>query len=221
MKIHKEGYGLLKVLFLLLVPVNILMLTLRPFNSFFINGFAALSVILFFFVIWFFRKPEREMPEPDDHLIFAPADGKLVTIEETNETEYFNDKRLKLSIFMSPLNAHVNLYPVSGVVTYCKYHPGKYIVAWHPKSSDKNECSTIVIKSENSTEILVRQIAGAVARRIVTYAKTGNPVTQCGEMGFIKFGSRVDLFLPLNSDINVDIGNKVYGKRTVVATLPA
>ncbi len=219
MKIHKEGYGVLKVLFILLLLFNVAVWAIAGSNGVFIIFAVFLSVLFLLFATWFFRKPNRAVPPPDNRLVFAPADGKIVSAEETHEPEYFNDKRLKVSIFMSPLNVHINLYPVSGTVKYYKYHPGRYIVAWHPKSSEKNESSTLVIEVAGKTEIMVRQIAGAIARRIVTYAETGVPVVQCHEMGFIKFGSRVDLYLPLDARLQVGIGQKVYGKKTVLATL--
>ena len=157
--------------------------------------------------------------EPVSNLIFAPADGKVVVIEETEEREYFNDKRLQISIFMSPFNMHSNKYPVSGKIKYVNYHPGNKMVAWHPKSSQLNERSTTVIETASGTEILVRQIAGAVARRIVTYSEIGAEVVQGDELGFIKFGSRVDLFLPEGSVINVDMFDKVKANKTVIASI--
>jgi phosphatidylserine decarboxylase len=153
-----------------------------------------------------------------DNLIISPCDGKVVVIEETTETEYFNDRRIQVSIFMSPLNVHVNRYPMNGVVDYVKYHKGKYLVAWHPKSSTENERSTIVVKNSKAS-ILIRQIAGAVARRIVTYSKQGDQAAQNAELGFIKFGSRVDLYLPLGTKINAQIGDVVQNGVNVIATL--
>ena len=153
---------------------------------------------------------------PDDNLVYAPADGKIVAIEEVNEDEYFEDKRIQVSIFMSPTNVHVNRNPIGGTVNYFRYHPGKYLVAWHPKSSTENERTTVVI-GNGDTEILLRQIAGAVAKRIVNYLNVGEEVEQGAEMGFIKFGSRVDLFLPLNAKIEVKLNQKVKGNRTVIA----
>lgn len=167
---------------------------------------SALSLIILIYFIQFFRSPVR-YTENDNKILYAPADGKLVVIEETVENEYFRDKRLQVSIFMSPYNVHRNTSPVNGEVTYFKYHPGKYLVAWHPKSSLLNERSTIVIKCDNGVEILVRQIAGAVARRIVTYPKPGDRLEQGQEIGFIKFGSRVDLFLPLGTRIEPGLGD--------------
>jgi phosphatidylserine decarboxylase len=167
--------------------------------------------------VWFFRNPDRTLT-PNPAKIFAPADGKIVVIEEVEETEYFHDRRIQVSIFMSPLNVHVNRYPVSGEVTYTKYHPGKYLVAWHPKSSLLNERSTVVVKAPNGKEILVRQIAGAVARRIVTYSKEGDRAVQGSDFGFIRFGSRVDVFLPLDAKVNVQLEQVSKGNQTVIGT---
>lgn len=172
---------------------------------------------LWFWVFWFFRIPSR-VKTTGDNLVISPCDGKVVVIEETTETEYFKDKRIQVSIFMSPLNVHVNRYPMAGEVQYVKYHKGKFLVAWHPKSSTENERSTIVVKN-NKAEILLRQIAGAVARRIVTYSKENDIVKQNDELGFIKFGSRVDIFLPLGTKINTKIGEVVEGGVSLIATV--
>ncbi len=174
--------------------------------------------MFFIFILFFFRLPARNL-EPDPELIYAPADGKVVVIEETVEKEYFKDTRLQISIFMSPFNMHSNRYPVSGHIKYVNYHSGNYMVAWHPKSSELNERSTIVIETEKGTEILVRQIAGAVARRIVTYAKEGQTVTQGDELGFIKFGSRVDIFLPLGTEVEVPILQQVKANKSIIAKI--
>ena len=176
------------------------------------------SVGLFILVVQFFRIPNRLLTL-DEKQIIAPADGTVVVIEETEEGEYFKDKRRQVSIFMSPLNVHVNRNPLSGVVSYFRYYPGKYLVAWHPKSSTDNERTTVVIQQPNGVEVLMRQIAGALARRIVWYVKEGEAVKQTDEMGFIKFGSRVDLYLPLDAKINVKMGEKTKGGVTVVAEL--
>jgi phosphatidylserine decarboxylase len=214
MRIHKEGFTILLITLLLVASFNILIYWVLR-NSIWQSLLIVLSVIFFLLIVWFFRNPERTII-PDEAVILCPADGKVVVIEEAMENEYFKDKRLQVSIFMSPLNVHVNRYPVSGLVKYFKYHPGKYLVAWHPKSSTLNERSTVVIKDSRGIEILVRQIAGAVARRIVPYAIQGEQVVQGSELGFIKFGSRVDLFLPLDTEISVKIGDKVVGNRTVI-----
>jgi phosphatidylserine decarboxylase len=167
-------------------------------------------------VVYFFRVPKRSV-QRDDGQVLAPADGKVVAIEEVFEGEYFNDRRIQVSIFMSPLNVHVNWYPISGSTSYYKYHPGKYLVAWHPKSSTENERSTVVVKHPRHGEVLFRQIAGALARRICTYSKEGQPAEQGSEFGFIKFGSRVDVLLPTGSDITVQLGQKVTGSSTIIA----
>lgn len=175
-------------------------------------------MVLFLLVLQFFRNPNRQIVTPSENKIYAPADGKVVVIEETVEHEYFKDKRLQVSIFMSPLNVHVNRNPISGIVNYIKHHEGKYLVAWHPKSSSENERTTVVIENEGA-EVMLRQIAGAIAKRIVNYLEEGEQVIQGKDMGFIKFGSRVDLFLPIGTKIDVNIGDKVKGNRTVIATL--
>lgn len=167
-------------------------------------------------VLWFFRVPARPLPH-DDTAIIAPCDGKVVVIEEVYEPEYFKDKRRQVSIFMSPLNVHINYHPIAGTTAYYKYHPGKYLVAWHPKSSTENERSTVVNEHPRHGKVLFRQIAGALARRICTYAREGAPAVQGAEFGFIKFGSRVDLFLPLDAKIEVALGQVVTGAHTVIA----
>lgn len=177
-----------------------------------------ISGVIFVAFLQFFRNPNRLVPETDEDLVYAPADGKVVVIEETYEPEYFKEKRLQVSIFMSPVNVHVNRNPVSGRVLYNKYHPGKYLVAWHPKSSTENERTTVVIDTGNA-EILLRQIAGALAKRIKNYLEVGQYVHQGEDFGFIKFGSRVDMFLPLGTKIEVGIGEKVKGNKTVIARL--
>ncbi len=167
-------------------------------------------------VIWFFRVPPRK-PVPNDAVVLSPCDGKVVVIEEVEEYEYFKDKRIQVSVFMSPLNVHVNYHPINGTTAYRQYHKGKYLVAWHPKSSTENERSTVVVKHPVHGEVLVRQIAGALARRICTYPEPGGAVVQGTELGFIKFGSRVDLFLPRTASIAVKIGDVVQGATTVIA----
>ena len=216
MKIHSEGHKIIIVYFLILTGLNILVCYFLPYHFLSII-LAVVSLVFFCLVVWFFRNPDRSLT-PDNNKIFAPCDGKIVVIEEVIENEYFHDKRQQVSIFMSPLNVHVNRYPVSGEVTYTKYHSGKYLVAWHPKSSLLNERSTVVVKAVNGQEILVRQIAGAVARRIVTYSKAGDQVVQGTDFGFIKFGSRVDIFLPLDTKINVELEQISKGNKTLIAT---
>lgn len=179
---------------------------------------ALITIPVFLLIVWFFRNPSRPFT-PDETGVLCPADGKIVVIEKTIEKEYFKDERWQVSVFMSPLNVHVNRYPVSGQVTYFKYHPGKYLVAWHPKSSELNERATLVIKNAKGQEILVKQIAGAVARRIVPYSKEGVHVIQGDELGFIKFGSRVDIFLPPDTEIKVILNQKVKGNVDVIGRL--
>ena len=174
------------------------------------------TLVLLLLVLQFFRNPKRNTPKNEKHLI-SPVDGKVVIVEEVFEKEYFKEKRLQVSIFMSPLNVHVTRYAMSGTVKFSKYHPGKYLVAWHPKSSELNERTTIVLENESFGEILYRQIAGAVARRIVNYAQEGTQVVQGEDAGFIKFGSRVDLFLPLNTQLNVKVNDVVKGGVQTIA----
>ena len=169
-------------------------------------------------ILQFFRNPDRSIAQRDERLVYAPADGKIVAIEVTQEPEYFKADRLQVSIFMSPLNVHVNRAPFSGSILYSKYHPGTYLAAWHPKSSTENERTSVVIKGQHGT-VLLRQIAGAVARRILYYVKKGDHIRQGDEFGFIRFGSRVDLFLPLDAEIQVQLDQKVRGNRTVIAIL--
>ncbi|MEL6925671.1 MAG: phosphatidylserine decarboxylase family protein [Bacteroidota bacterium] len=215
MKIHKEGKKILLILSLVLAIANVLVFWLLPK---FLTIFGLFSFGLFLFVLYFFRNPIREIIVADDNVVYAPADGKIVVIEEVEEKEYFKDRRLQISIFMSPTNVHVNRNPVSGTVNYFKYHPGKYLVAWHPKSSTENERTTVVIDN-GEEEILLRQIAGFMAKRIVNYLDVGEEVEQGTDMGFIKFGSRVDLFLPLDCQLQIKLGQKVKGNKTVIARL--
>lgn len=176
------------------------------------------SVVIYLLVLQFFRNPSIVMPT-DERLVYAPADGKVVVIEETMEEEYLKEKRRQISIFMSPVNVHINRSPINGTIEYFKYHPGKYLVAWHPKSSLENERTTLVVAEPRGAKILVRQIAGAVARRIKWYVKEGDPVVSGGEFGFIKFGSRVDVFLPLDAEVLVKVQEKTKGGRTPIARL--
>ncbi len=175
-----------------------------------------ISLFLIITILQFFRNPTRQFTTGDNFII-SPADGKVVVIEETEEPEYFKGKRLQVSVFMSPINVHVNRYPIAGDVVFFKYHPGKFLAAWEPKSSTDNERTTVVVKHSGGKEILFRQIAGALARRIVWYCKEGDKASQCQEMGFIKFGSRVDLYLPLDVKVKVKIGDVVKGSQTVLA----
>ncbi|NTW25185.1 MAG: phosphatidylserine decarboxylase family protein [Lentimicrobium sp.] len=217
MGIHKEGYRIIIISFILLGILSPLSgLISMPLWLHYIVWI--LLALIFVWIVKFFRSPKRVLT-PDDNLVICSADGKVVAIEEVEEPEYFGDKRIQISVFMSPNNVHVNWAPISGIVKYMKYHPGKYLVAWHPKSSTENERTTIVIENEKGKQVLVRQIAGAMARRIVCYAREGNVVRQGDEIGFIKFGSRVDLFLPPGSKVKVTLGQLVTGKSTVIAEL--
>jgi phosphatidylserine decarboxylase len=218
MKFHKEGY--VSLVLVLVFSAIIIFIAHHFFPTFAIAHWFAyvLSAFLTIVIVQFFRHPTRQHTK-GDNLIIAPADGKVVVIEETTENEYFKDKRLQVSIFMSPINVHVNRYPIAGDVSFFKYHPGKFLAAWEPKSSTDNERTTIVVKHANGTEILFRQIAGALARRIVWYCKQGDVAEQCGEMGFIKFGSRVDIFLPLDAKVKVELNQKVKGGRTILAEI--
>lgn len=212
---HKEGAKIilisttLTVVFLLVIDHFVQLPWLRM---------TLMLIVLFFLlmILQFFRNPTRNADITDQHII-APVDGKVVVIEEVEEPEYFKDKRLQVSIFMSPINVHVTRYPVSGRIKYSKYHPGKYLVAWHPKASTENERTTVVVENRIFGEILYRQIAGALAKRIVNYAKEGQQVVQGTDAGFIKFGSRVDLFLPLGTQVNVKLNQKAVGGKTIIA----
>ncbi len=216
MTIHKEGYASLLITLLFLGILNFVSVQFLSDYSLIQNLILLLSIGLFLIVLQFFRHPKRNIVINERHVI-APADGKVVVIEEITENEVLKDRRIQVSIFMSPLNVHVNRFPVSGKVTFSKYHPGLYLVAWHPKSSTENERTTVVIETKSMVQVLMRQIAGALARRIVCYPKAGDEARQGAEMGFIKFGSRVDLFLPLGTKINVKLEQKVRGGETVIA----
>lgn len=217
MTVHKEGYQTIALCGLFFVLLNLALFYFLPYSIAWLSWIIFIISFLFFlFIISFFRVPKRSLTI-DSGKIVAPADGKVVVIEETVDEEYFKDKRLQVSIFMSPANVHQNLNPVSGEVLYSQYHKGKYLVAWDPKSSTENERHSVVIGSEY-TPILVKQIAGAVARRIVNYLKAGQKVQQGGELGFIKFGSRVDLLLPVGTKIHVQLNEVVKGGITVIAS---
>ena len=218
MKIHKEGRKILLYTVLALLVLNLLLYQFNPANVTFNRFFSIISVVLFLLLLQFFRSPYRNLLLHED-LVIAPADGKVVVIEDVHEPEYFDDVRKQISIFMSPINVHITRNPVSGIVKYFKYHPGNYFVAWHPKSSTKNERTTVVVDSLAGADILFRQIAGAMARRIVWYVKEGDEVSQGEEFGFIKFGSRVDIFVPLDTEIKVQLGQKTKGGVTVIAQL--
>ncbi len=211
---HKEGSKLIFITLLLVVGIFFLA---DAFVS--IEWLRTLlfvfAIVILVLVLQFFRNPTRVADNSDNHIL-APVDGKVVVIEEVYEPEYFKDKRLMVSIFMSPINVHVTRYALNGIVKYSKYHPGKYLVAWHPKASEENERTTVVINNRVYGEVMYRQIAGALARRIVNYAQEGMRVVQGKDAGFIKFGSRVDLYLPLGTEVNVKIGEKAIGNKTVI-----
>lgn len=216
MRLHREGKIILIVFFLLFLGIGLSIFTFIP------NYYALILIIPFWvlygFIIWFFRNPIRKTSSQSLDVI-APVDGKVVIVEEVDEPEYLKGRCLQVSIFMSPLNVHVNRYPVSGKVVYTKYHPGKFLVAFHPKSSTLNERTTVVVETENGKDVLFRQIAGAVARRIVLYAKEQDTAVAGAEYGFIKFGSRLDIFLPLGTEILVKVGDKTRGGVQKIAEL--
>jgi len=220
MRLHREGYLIMLFSFLAICVLQYgNLLLFRSLGWLWLYGLLSIGFfVLFFLIVWFFRVPNRKAVfEPLD--VLCPADGKIVIIEPVQETEYFNDQRIQVSVFMSPLNVHANYNPISGRVCYVKYHKGTYLVAWHPKSSTHNERSTFVVEHQNGQQVLFRQIAGAVARRICYYLTVDQKVTTGEEFGFIKFGSRIDLFLPLNAKINVKVGDKVQAKITKIAEL--
>lgn len=212
---HKEGSKI--ILIALTIFVAILLLAGELINITWLRmGIQLLVLFFLIMILQFFRNPNRSIVANDNQIV-APVDGKVVVIEEVFESEYFKDKRLQVSIFMSPINVHVTRYGVSGLVKFSKYHPGKFLVAWHPKASTENERTTVVIENKVFGEILYRQIAGALAKRIVNYAEEGMQVVQGTDAGFIKFGSRVDLFLPIGTKINVKLGEKAIGNKTIIA----
>ena len=212
---HKEGFKIITTVFLISAILAVSAHFLID-NEYLEKGVLIIVLIVLFLILQFFRNPKRDF-KLNTNQVLSAVDGKVVVIEEVFEKEYFKDKRLQISVFMSPLNVHVTRYPVSGSIVYNKYHPGKFLVAWHPKSSEKNERTTVVVKSLEFGEIMHRQIAGAVAKRIVNYAEEGQEVFQTSDSGFIKFGSRVDIFLPLGTKINVKLNQKVKGGITILA----
>lgn len=218
MTIHREGRTLLFILLLVLCGLNWAVSYFFPGNSILQNVLILASILFYLLILQFFRIPIFPIQKNETHVL-APADGKVVVIEETEETEYLKGRRKQISIFMSPVNVHINRMPVSGVISFFKYHPGKYLVAWHPKSSTENERTTVVVKRKDGVEILFRQIAGAVARRIKYYIQPNQFLEQGDEFGFIKFGSRVDIFLPLHAKITVNIGDVTKGGKTIIAEL--
>jgi len=216
MKIHKEGYKIIVTTSLICLTILVIANLIFPAQTYYHLALYLAIAIIIGVVVRFFRIPKRPLRNDPD-IILCPADGTIVAIEEVMEKEYFNEMRLQVSVFMSPNNVHVNLYPVSGKIIYANYSPGSFLVAWHPKSSAENERNTVVIQKDAGNSIMVRQIAGALARRIVCYAKTGERITQGCELGFIKFGSRVDLLLPLSSKVLVALDQKVMGGQTAIA----
>lgn len=212
---HKEGH---KIIVITLVVVVGLILLTDSFNLaiWLRTTIMVALLVLLLLILQFFRNPKRNIFLNEAHVV-SPVDGKVVVIEEVEETEFFKDKRIQVSVFMSPINVHVTRYPIGGEVVFSKYHPGKYLVAWHPKASEENERTTVVVNNPSFGKVLYRQIAGALAKRIVNYAKVDNKVSQGDDSGFIKFGSRVDLFLPLEADIKVELNQKVRGGESVIA----
>jgi len=215
MTFHKEGIPSLILTIVFIAMINTITHLFLDVYIVTVLGYC-ISAFLFIVIVQFFRSPKRELTSDDD-IVYSPADGKVVVIEEVQEDEYFKDKRLQVSIFMSPINVHVNWYPITGIIKYLKYHNGKYLVAFHPKSSTENERTTIVVEKNEKQNVLLRQIAGAMARRIVYYGKEKEDVNQGNQLGFIKFGSRVDMYLPLGTKINVKLGDKVTGCKTEIA----
>ena len=214
---HREGYKIIAITLMITAGAVVISDTYVPNRTIF-YGIVALVVVLLLLILQFFRNPDRIAPS-DSSKIVSPVDGKVVVIEEVFEPEYFKDKRLQVSVFMSPLNVHVTRYPGAGEVTYSKYHPGKYLVAWHPKASEENERTTVVVKTEKFGEVMHRQIAGALAKRIVNYAEAKDKVEQGGESGFIKFGSRVDIYLPIGTKVDVALNEKVKGASSIIASV--
>jgi len=213
---HKEGYTIIFITLALVITMSL------AADYFIVNNYLRgacifLAMVMLVLVLQFFRNPKRNLNISEDHVV-SPVDGKVVVIEEVFEKEFFNDKRLQVSVFMSPINVHVTRYPVAGQVVFSKYHPGKFLVAWHPKSSEENERTTVVVKSKKFGDILHRQIAGALARRIVNYAKKGQQVAQGSDSGFIKFGSRVDVFLPIGTKLDVKLNDVVKGGTSILAS---
>jgi phosphatidylserine decarboxylase len=218
MTIHKEGRTLLFVLLIILAAINGAAFYFFPSQTLWHNLLLAVSIGFYLIILQFFRSPNVTTPTNPKY-VYAPADGKVVVIEEVEETEYLKDRRKQVSIFMSPINVHVNRSPIAGIVKYYKYHQGKYLVAWHPKSSTENERTTVVVETPSGISVLFRQVAGALAKRIKCYVREGQPLGQGEEFGFIKFGSRVDIYLPLDAKITVNLEDKTKGGRTVIAEL--
>ncbi|MBZ0328137.1 MAG: phosphatidylserine decarboxylase family protein [Altibacter sp.] len=213
---HKEGYKIILIAFFSCVIISLLVEFFVP-NTMLKGGIIIILMILLILILQFFRNPKRNFTLNESQVL-SPVDGKVVVIEEVFEKEFFKENRIQVSVFMSPINVHVTRYPVGGQVVFSKYHPGKFLVAWHPKSSEENERTTVVVNSKSFGNVLHRQIAGAMAKRIVNYAEEGQEVTQASDSGFIKFGSRVDVFLPLNTKIDVKLNQVVKGGMTIIAS---
>lgn len=213
---HKEGSKIILIAFLLTTAIMsaIWLITMPQWLQI---GLSIITITFLFIILQFFRNPIRKT-ELNDNTIVSPVDGKVVVIEKVTDNEYFKGERLMISVFMSPINVHVTRYPISGKVTYSKYHPGKYLVAWHPKASEENERTTVVINHKNQIQVMYRQIAGALAKRIVNYAQENEQIVQGSDSGFIKFGSRVDVYLPIDTPVTVKLNQKVKGGETVLAT---
>ncbi len=214
---HKEGYKIILITLVLAIAMS-LAADYFILNDYLRNAFMLLAIVMLVLVLQFFRNPKRNLKISEDHVV-SPVDGKVVVIEEVFEKEFFNEKRLQVSVFMSPINVHVTRYPLAGEVVFSKYHPGKFLVAWHPKSSEENERTTVVVSSKKFGNVLHRQIAGALARRIVNYAEKGQQVTQGSDSGFIKFGSRVDVFLPIGTKLDVKLNDVVKGGTSILASI--
>jgi phosphatidylserine decarboxylase len=216
--LHREGKATIFITLVALFAINAILQFLLPEHTTIHNIAIIISLAFLIIILQFFRNP-TVTPTKGDNLVISPADGKVVVIEEVEADEYFNGKRLQISVFMSPFNVHVNRNPVGGIIRYFKYHPGKYLVAWHPKSSTENERTAVVIETPQKKQVLFKQIAGALAKRIVWYVNEGQPVEQGAEMGFIKFGSRVDLLLPVDAKVKVSLNQKVKGGKTILAEI--
>ncbi len=214
---HKEGHKIILIT-LIIVIASVLLVDHFIINSWLKIMLFSLLTVFLFLILQFFRNPKRNTIT-NEAAVVSPVDGKVVVIEEVYEPEYFKDKRIQVSVFMSPINVHVTRYPLSGKVVFSKYHPGKYLVAWHPKASEENERTTVVVENKNNIKVLYRQIAGALAKRIINYAKLDDTATQGSDSGFIKFGSRVDLYLPLNSTIKVQLNQKVRGGESIISEM--
>lgn len=216
MKLHKEGIKIIIAAFFIVAALLAILLFIGPKANWYQISLSIIAIVFYALIVRFFRVPKRDFIF-EDGVVMSPADGKIVILEEVFEPEFIKDKCIQISVFMSPLDVHINWFPIDGIIKYFKYHPGKYLVAWHPKSSTLNERTSVCVENKNGDLIMLRQIAGAVARRIVSYAKEGKKISQNEELGFIKFGSRVDVYLPLSAKPNVKLHEKVVGGRTALA----